>query len=54
MFLPHTVIERYIEGVFIIIGPAYNKNNLRPVGLRMHLGRYLLLAAQSDCAQSAV
>lgn len=44
MFLPHTVIERYIEEGLIIIGPAYSKNNLRPVGLRMHLGRYLLLA----------
>lgn len=44
MFLSHTTIERYIEERIITIGPEYDKANLRPVGLRMHLGKYILIA----------
>src|SRR5437016_4252423 len=43
MFLSHQTIERYIEQKIIIIGPEYDKKNIRPVGIRMHLGKYLLL-----------
>lgn len=43
MFLSHTVIQRCIDEKLIIIGPEYDIKNIRPVGLRMHLGKYLLL-----------
>lgn len=44
MFLTHTIIEKYIDEKLIIIGPEYDKKNIRPVGLRVYLGRYLLQA----------
>lgn len=43
MFLSHSIIERYIDQKVIIIGPECDKKNIRPVGLRVHLGKYLLL-----------
>jgi dCTP deaminase len=43
MFLSHRTIEKYIDQKKIIIGPDFDKKNIRPVGLRMHLGKELLL-----------
>lgn len=44
MFLSHQTIEQYIDQGKIIIGPDFDKKNIRPVGIRMHLGDTLLLA----------
>ncbi len=44
MFLSHNTLERYIDEGKIIIGPSFNKKNIRPVGIRMHLGNKLLIA----------
>ena len=43
MFLSHPTIEKYINEGKIIIEPDFDKKNIRPVGIRIHLGRNLLL-----------
>ncbi len=43
MFLSHQTIEKCIDNGYIIIGPNFDKNNIRPVGIRMHLGKDLLI-----------
>ena len=43
MFLSHQTIEKYIQQGQIIIEPAFDRKNLRPVGIRIHLGKNLLL-----------
>lgn len=44
MFLSHQTIEKYIAQGKIKIGPDFDPKNLRPVGIRLHLGSELLLA----------
>ena len=43
MFLSHQTIEKYIDERKIIIRPDFDKKNLRPVGIRIHLAKELLL-----------
>lgn len=43
MFLSHVAIEHYVAEGKIIILPEFDKKNIRPVGLRLHLGRYILV-----------
>lgn len=43
MFLSHQSIEKCIENGQIVIGPDFDKKNIRPVGVRMHLGKTLLI-----------
>ena len=43
MFLSHQTIEKYIDEGKIIIEPSFDKKNLRPVGIRIHLAKDLLL-----------
>ncbi|HZW60650.1 MAG TPA: dCTP deaminase [Candidatus Babeliales bacterium] len=43
MFLSHTTIEKNINDRKIIIGPQFNKKNIRPVGIRLHLAREILI-----------
>jgi dCTP deaminase len=43
MFLSHQTIEKYIGEGKIIIEPGFDKKNLRPVGIRIHLAKDLLL-----------
>jgi dCTP deaminase len=43
MFLSHQTIEKYINEGKIIIEPDFDKKNLRPVGMRIHLAKNLLL-----------
>jgi len=43
MFLSHPTIEKYINEGKIIIEPDFDKKNIRPVGIRIHLARNLLL-----------
>lgn len=44
MFLSHQTIEKYIDKKEIVIGPEFDKKNIRPVGIRLHLGKGLLMA----------
>src|SRR2546425_1702748 len=43
MFLSHQTIEKYINEGKIIIGPDFDKKDIRPVGIRIHLAKGLLL-----------
>ena len=43
MFLSHSTIEKYIDEGKIIIEPDFDKKNIRPAGIRIHLAKYLLL-----------
>jgi dCTP deaminase len=43
MFLSHQTIEEYIDQKKIIIGPHFDKKNIRPVAIRMHLGQEILI-----------
>src|SRR3989344_5491940 len=43
MFLSHQTIERYVDEGKIIIQPEFNKKNIRPVGLRIHLAKDILI-----------
>jgi dCTP deaminase len=43
MFLSHQTIEKYIDEGKILIVPDFDKKNLRPVGIRIHLAKNLLL-----------
>jgi dCTP deaminase len=42
MFLSHQTIEKYIDEGKIIIAPDFDKKNIRPVGVRIHLAKHLL------------
>lgn len=43
MFLSHQTIEKYIDEGKILIAPDFDKKNIRPVGIRIHLAKNLLL-----------
>jgi dCTP deaminase len=43
MFLSHLTIEQYINEGKLIIQPEFDKKNIRPVGIRIHLAKDLLL-----------
>ena len=43
MFLSHRTIEQYIDEGKIVIGPEFDKKNIRPVGVRIHLAKDLLI-----------
>ncbi|KKP97267.1 MAG: putative deoxycytidine triphosphate deaminase [Candidatus Moranbacteria bacterium GW2011_GWD2_36_12] len=43
MFFSHKTIEECIDNGRIIIGPDFDKKNIRPVGIRIHLGDELLV-----------
>ncbi|MDR3646293.1 MAG: dCTP deaminase [Candidatus Babeliales bacterium] len=44
MFLSHLTIEKYLDEKKIIIGPEFDRKNIRPVGIRLHLGREILIS----------
>jgi len=43
MFLSHQTIEKYIDEGKIIINPDFDKKNIRPVGIRIHLAKDILV-----------
>lgn len=43
MFLSHQNIENCLKNGQIKIGPEFDKKNIRPVGIRIHLGKTLLI-----------
>ena len=54
MFLSHQTIEKYIDQRKIIIEPEFNKKNIRPVGIRIHLAKNLLLPAPNQVVSLTV
>ena len=44
MFFSHQTIAQCIDEKKIIIGPDFDKKNIRPVGIRLHLSSELLIA----------
>ena len=54
MFLSHQTIEKYIDQRKIIIEPDFNKKNIRPVGIRIHLAKNLLLPAPNQVVSLTV
>ena len=45
MFLSHQTIEKYIAEGKIIVKPSIRKKDIRPIGLRIHLARHILIPA---------
>jgi dCTP deaminase len=43
MFLSHQTIERYIDEGKIVIRPDFDKKDIRPVGIRIHLAKDILV-----------
>jgi dCTP deaminase len=43
MFLSHQTIEKYIDEGLLIIKPEFDKKNIRPVGIRIHLAKDILI-----------
>jgi dCTP deaminase len=43
MFLSHQSIEQYIDEGKIIINPEFEKKHIRPVGVRVHLAKEVLV-----------
>lgn len=43
MFLSHSTIETYIDEGKIIITPDFDKKNIRPTGVRLHLAKDILV-----------
>lgn len=43
MFLSHQTIEKYINEGKIIIVPEFDKKDIRPAGIRLHLAKNLLI-----------
>src|SRR3989344_2956173 len=53
MFLSHQTIERYIDEGKIIVQPEFNKKNIRPVGLRIHLAKDILVPEPNQTVEIA-
>jgi dCTP deaminase len=51
MFLSHQTIEKYIDDGKIIIQPEFNKKNIRPVGLRIHLAKEILIPEEGQTVE---
>ncbi|MCE9541889.1 dCTP deaminase [Candidatus Kaiserbacteria bacterium] len=43
MFLSHKTIEQYIDEKKIVIQPRFEKKNIRPAGVRIHLAEEILV-----------
>ncbi len=48
MFLSHKTIEKYINDGTIIINPEFNKNDIRPIGIRIHLAKEILIPEENQ------
>jgi len=50
MFLSHKTIERYIDEGSLIIKPDFDKKNIRPLGIRIHLANEILVPEPGQTA----
>lgn len=48
MFLSHKSIERMIDSGDIIIQPEFDKKNIRPLGIRIHLAKEILIPEEGQ------
>ncbi len=48
MYLSHKTIEELVDKGDLIIKPDFNKKNIRPVGIRIHLGKELLVPEEGQ------
>ncbi|MBM3886407.1 dCTP deaminase [Candidatus Dependentiae bacterium] len=48
MYLSHQTIEQYLDQGLIVIGPDFDKKNIRPVGVRIHLAKDILIPAPNQ------
>jgi dCTP deaminase len=48
MFLSHKTIEKYIDDGTLIIKPDFDKKNIRPLGIRIHLAREILIPEEGQ------
>ena len=48
MILSDTTIEEYIDSGKIKIYPAFNKSDIRPTGIRLHLGHEVLIPIENQ------
>lgn len=51
MFLSHQSIEQYIDEGKIIIKPEFDKKNIRPVGVRVHLAKEILVSQPNQTVE---
>lgn len=51
MFLSHQTIEKYINEGKIIIKPDFDKKNIRPVGIRIHLAKDILIPGDGQMVE---
>ena len=43
MFLSHRTIEKYLDEGKILIEPEFDQKNIRPAGIRVHLGKEVMI-----------
>jgi dCTP deaminase len=48
MFLSHKTIEKLIDEKSIIIEPDFDKKNIRPLGVRIHLAKEILVSEEGQ------
>lgn len=54
MFLSHQSIEQYIDQGKIVIGPDFDKKDIRPVGIRVHLAKDILIPLPNQTVELGV
>lgn len=48
MFLSHKTIERYIDEGGMVIKPEFDKKDIRPLGIRIHLAKDILVPEEGQ------
>lgn len=48
MFLSHKTIEKYIDDGSLIVKPEFDKKNIRPLGIRIHLAKDILIPEEGQ------
>jgi dCTP deaminase len=51
MFLSHQSIEKYIDEGKIVIKPEFEKKNIRPAGIRVHLAKKILISEPNQTVE---
>ena len=51
MFLSHQTIENYIDQGKILITPEFDKKDIRPAGIRIHLAKQILVPLPGQSAE---
>ena len=51
MYLSHQTIERLVDEGNLIIEPAFDRKDIRPVGIRVHLAKEILVPEQGQTVE---